>query len=115
MCVLLRASGVSCVDREQFEQRHQAIPPVGSSSTLLLPPAHKPPSPQVSRRCYQLLLVHMTRFTYSPTGALKWKKDVSEYAEVLSSYGVPSAQEDLAYLQQVCLVGWLVGVMGLVG
>lgn len=24
----------------------------------------------------------MTRFTYSPTGALKWKKDVNEYAEV---------------------------------
>jgi len=43
----------------------------------------------------------MTRFTYSPTGALKWKKDVSEYAEVLSSYGVPAANEDMAYLQQV--------------
>ena len=61
---------------------------------------------QVSRRCYQLLLVHMTRFTYSPTGALKWKKDVSEYAEVLSSYGVPAANEDMAYLQQVGAGGW---------
>lgn len=60
-------------------------------------------SVQVSRRCYQLLLVHMTRFTYSPTGALKWKKDVSEYAEVLSSYGIPTAGEDMAYLQQVCV------------
>jgi hypothetical protein len=56
---------------------------------------------QVARRCYQLLLGHMTRFTYSPTGALKWKKDVSEYAEVLASYGVPAANEDMAYLQQV--------------
>lgn len=37
---------------------------------------------QVCARCYQLLLNHMTRFTYSPTGALKWKKDVNEYAEV---------------------------------
>jgi hypothetical protein len=43
----------------------------------------------------------MTRFTYSPTGALKWKKDVSEYAEVLASYRVPAADEDMAYLQQV--------------
>jgi hypothetical protein len=43
----------------------------------------------------------MTRFTYSPTGALKWKKDVSEYAEVLASYGVPAADEDMSYMQQV--------------
>lgn len=56
---------------------------------------------QVARRCYQLLLTHMTRFSYSPTGALKWKKDVSEYAEVLAGYGVPAADEDMAYLQQV--------------
>lgn len=56
---------------------------------------------QVSRRCYQVLLSHMTRFTYSPTGALKWKKDVSEYAEVLASYGVPAADEDMSYMQQV--------------
>ena len=56
---------------------------------------------QVSRRCYQVLLAHMTRFTYSPTGALKWKKDVSEYAEVLASFKVPAADEDMVYLQQV--------------
>lgn len=43
----------------------------------------------------------MTRFSYSPTGALKWKKDVSEYAEVLAGYGVHAADEDMAYLQQV--------------
>lgn len=58
---------------------------------------------QVARRCYQVLLVHMTRFTYSPTGALKWKKDVSEYAEVLSTYDVPAANDDMDYLQQVCI------------
>lgn len=56
---------------------------------------------EVARRCYQLLLTHMTRFSYSPTGALKWKKDVSEYAEVLAGYGVPAADEDMAYLQQL--------------
>jgi hypothetical protein len=55
----------------------------------------------VASRVCQVLLVHMTRFTYSPTGALKWKKDVSEYAEVLSSYGVPAVDEDMAYMQQV--------------
>lgn len=47
----------------------------------------------------------MTRFSYSPTGALKWKKDVSEYAEVLAGYGVPAADEDMTYLQQVRVCG----------
>jgi hypothetical protein len=56
---------------------------------------------QVSRRSYQLLLAHMTRYTYSPTGALKWKKDVNEYAEVLTSFGVPSASEDMGHLLQL--------------
>lgn len=37
---------------------------------------------QVCHRSCELLYHHMTRFTYSPTGALKWKKDVNEYAEV---------------------------------
>ncbi|WIA33366.1 hypothetical protein OEZ86_006503 [Tetradesmus obliquus] len=56
---------------------------------------------EVSRRSYQLLLAHMSRYTYSPTGALKWKKDVNEYAEVLASFGVPSASEDMGQLLQL--------------
>ena len=46
---------------------------------------------QVARRSHQALLLHMTRFVYSPTGALKWKKDVNEYAEILSTYQVRQA------------------------
>eukprot|EP00775_Hariotina_reticulata_P013513 gene13513-13638_t len=56
---------------------------------------------EVARRAYHLLLLHMTRYIYSPTGALKWKKDVSEYAEVLCSYQVPAASEDMSHLQQL--------------
>jgi hypothetical protein len=43
----------------------------------------------------------MTRFTYSPTGALKWKKDVTEYTEVLREYGIPAVDESMAQLQQL--------------
>jgi hypothetical protein len=53
----------------------------------------------VARRTHQVLLAHMTRYTYSPTGALKWKKDVAEYTEVLRSYAVPSANESMGQLQ----------------
>jgi hypothetical protein len=43
----------------------------------------------------------MTRYSYSPTGALKWKKDVNEYAEVLASFEVPSSSEDMGHLLQL--------------
>jgi hypothetical protein len=48
-------------------------------------------------------MAHMGRYTYSPTGALKWKKDVAEYAEALRGYGVPAVDEEMASLEQV---GW---------
>lgn len=57
--------------------------------------------PQVGRRFYSVLVSHMTRFMYSPTGALKWKKDVSEYADILKGYGVAAVNEEMAHLQQV--------------
>eukprot|EP00882_Tetradesmus_deserticola_P020200 GHRQ01021777.1.p1 GENE.GHRQ01021777.1~~GHRQ01021777.1.p1 ORF type:complete len:385 (+),score=188.27 GHRQ01021777.1:1103-2257(+) len=56
---------------------------------------------EVTCRSHQLLLAHMMRYTYSPAGALKWKKDVNEYAEVLASFGVPSAAEDMGHLLQL--------------
>lgn len=62
-----------------------------------------PPPPQVGRRTHAVLMTHMGRYTYSPTGALKWKKDVSEYAEALRSYGVPTVDEEMTSLEQV---GW---------
>eukprot|EP00877_Chromochloris_zofingiensis_P003097 jgi/Chrzof1/12789/Cz07g07190.t1 len=56
---------------------------------------------EVGRRFYSVLVSHMTRFMYSPTGALKWKKDVSEYADILKGYGVAAVNEEMAHLQQV--------------
>ena len=37
-----------------------------------------------------MLLTHMQRFTYSATGALRWKRDVTEYAEVLRNSHSPT-------------------------
>ncbi|KAF8067429.1 SEC10a [Scenedesmus sp. PABB004] len=56
---------------------------------------------EVSRRTHALLLAHMCRFSFSPMGALKWKEDVNEYAEVLAGFGVPAANDDMAHLQQL--------------
>jgi hypothetical protein len=62
-------------------------------------------------------MAHMGRYTYSPTGALKWKKDVSEYAEALRAYGVPAVDEEMASLEQVgtgCLEWGLAREWGIV-
>ncbi len=37
-----------------------------------------------------MLLSHMQRFTYSATGALRWKRDVTEYADVLRNSHSPT-------------------------
>ncbi|KAI8464865.1 MAG: exocyst complex component Sec10-domain-containing protein [Monoraphidium minutum] len=71
---------------------------------------------EVGRRTHAVLVTHMGRYAYSPTGALKWKKDVAEYAEALRGYGVPAVDEEMAALEQ--LVNVLVvapeSLMGLV-
>ncbi|GBF89405.1 exocyst complex component [Raphidocelis subcapitata] len=56
---------------------------------------------EVGRRAHSVLVAHMARFTYSPAGALKWKKDVAEYAEALRGYGVAAVDEAMASLEQV--------------
>lgn len=38
---------------------------------------------QMGEQALRLLKEHMTHFTYSSTGALRWKRDVTEYAEAL--------------------------------
>lgn len=38
---------------------------------------------QVGERALKLLKENMMHFTYSSTGALRWKRDVTEYAEAL--------------------------------
>jgi hypothetical protein len=37
-----------------------------------------------------MLLSHMQRFTYTATGALRWKRDVTEYADVLRNSHSPT-------------------------
>jgi len=37
-----------------------------------------------------MLLSHMQRFVYSATGALRWKRDVTEYADVLRNSHSPT-------------------------
>lgn len=38
---------------------------------------------QMGERALKLLKEHMVSFTYSSTGALRWKRDILEYAEAL--------------------------------
>jgi hypothetical protein len=56
---------------------------------------------EAGRRAHAALLAHMGRFTYSPAGALLWKRDVAEYARALATYGSPSLDDDMAALEQV--------------
>jgi hypothetical protein len=44
---------------------------------------------QVGRRAHALLLAHMQRYSYSATGALRWKRDITEYADVLRTAHSP--------------------------
>lgn len=87
---------VACMNHRCAPSR--ASPPPATSHLQSPPSEH----PQVSRRAAALLLSHMCRFTYSPSGALKWKKDVGEYADTLAGFGVASgAEEDMAHMQQL--------------
>lgn len=45
---------------------------------------------QVGSRAHAALLVHMQRFTYSATGALRWKRDLQEYAEAVQAAACPA-------------------------
>ena len=44
---------------------------------------------QVGRRAHAVLLSHMHRHVYSATGALRWKRDITEYADVLRTAHSP--------------------------
>lgn len=43
-----------------------------------------------------MLLTHMQRFTYSATGALRWKRDVTEYADVLRNSHSPTTNAQVS-------------------
>ena len=67
---------------------------------------------QVGRRAHRMLLAHMQRHVYSATGALRWKRDITEYADVLRTAHSPA----IAVLVrahppplQVCRVGYQCG------
>ncbi|KAK9823591.1 hypothetical protein WJX72_004079 [[Myrmecia] bisecta] len=48
---------------------------------------------EVGRRTHALILAHMQRYSYSPTGALRWKCDVTEYAECMRAMHIPAIDE----------------------
>ena len=62
---------------------------------------------QLARRMGALLMTHMQRYSYSPTGALRWKRDVTEYTDCIYSLNAPSAYDcftELAALVNILLV-----------
>ena len=62
---------------------------------------------QMAQRSNVVLLNHMQRYSYSPTGALRWKRDIIEYTDCIRSFAAPSTHEgfaDLASLVNILLV-----------
>ncbi len=57
----------------------------------------------MGRRAHALLLAHMQRYSYSATGALRWKRDITEYADVLRTAHSPPiaalARAPLSFVQ----------------
>ena len=60
------------------------------------------PCRQLARRAFRSVHAHMLRFTYSPLGALRWKRDVQEYAACLARAGAGAADARFEELQ-VCV------------
>lgn len=62
---------------------------------------------QMARRMAALLHTHMQRYSYSPTGALRWKRDITEYTDCSRTLDAPSTAEsfvELAALVNILLV-----------
>ena len=53
----------------------------------------------MGRQLHGVLLNHMQRYTYSATGALRWKRDVTEYVEWVRSLQAPLVDEKFEELQ----------------
>lgn len=45
---------------------------------------------QVGRRAHAMLVSHMQRYVHSAMGALRWKRDVTEYADILRNSHSPT-------------------------
>ncbi|KAK9916806.1 hypothetical protein WJX75_007279 [Coccomyxa subellipsoidea] len=62
---------------------------------------------EVGRRAHAMLVAHMQRYVYSAMGALRWKRDVTEYADILRNSHSPTTNaqmEELAALVNILLV-----------
>jgi exocyst complex component 5 len=56
---------------------------------------------QVGTQYLEVLIAHIQRYSFSPLGALRWKKDLAEYAGVVQDMGIPSLGERFAQLSLV--------------
>ncbi len=48
---------------------------------------------------HSVLMGHMQRFTYSATGALRWKRDITEYADWARALRAPLLDDRFQELQ----------------
>ena len=53
----------------------------------------------MGRQLHGVLLNHMQRYTYSATGALRWKRDMTEYCDWVHSLRAPLVDEKFEELQ----------------
>ncbi len=60
------------------------------------------PVPQMGRQLHGVLMNHMQRYTYSATGALRWKRDMTEYCDWVHSLRAPLVDEKFEELQVGC-------------
>lgn len=69
---------------------------------------------QVGLRVHAVLLNHMQQFTFSASGALRWKADVGEYASVMGAFQQPPLADKLESLRvRACLDTLLAAVWDL--
>lgn len=64
------------------------------------------PSLQLGRRTCALLDAHQQRFVFSPLGALRWKRDLAEYAALAARLRSPPARRHLDDMQVGAGAGW---------
>ena len=53
----------------------------------------------MGRRAHAMLAGHMQRYCYSAMGALRWKRDVTEYADVLRNSHSPTTNAQARALE----------------
>lgn len=56
---------------------------------------------QAGCQMHDALLGHLTRFTFSPMGALKLKRDMAEYIDAIRGFGLQPLEQLFENLQQL--------------